>query len=119
QITMIELTVKTLDSRNHSFEVADDFLSSNVRAIAIKVQVCPIKHSLNTTWADVNGKVIHLVQRAPPQAFRSNGSPSTGRSSSAGPQRRSTQHRMPRMDGNAMYLGAMAFPAELVDTQGS
>nr|CAD7441166.1 unnamed protein product [Timema bartmani] len=93
QITMIELTVKTLDSRNHSFEVADD--------------------------VNVNGKVIHLVQRAPPQAFRSNGSPSTGRSSSAGPQRRSTQHRTPRMDGNAMYLGAMAFPAELVDTQGS
>jgi len=58
------------------------------------------------------------VHRPPPQAGRSNGNHSSPRSANQ-PQRRANQHhRQPRMDGNAMYLGAMAFPADLMDAQG-
>ena len=68
--------------------------------------------------SDVNGKVIHLVHRPPPLPSRSNGTSSGGRSSTQQPRRPSHQHRQTRMDGNAMYLGAMAFPADLMDAQG-
>lgn len=59
---------------------------------------------------DVNGKVVHLVQRAPP-AHNQN----SGRSTSPQPQRRNVRS----FDaGNAMYLGSVAFPSNLMESQG-
>uniref|UniRef100_A0A1B6ED57 Large proline-rich protein BAG6 n=1 Tax=Clastoptera arizonana TaxID=38151 RepID=A0A1B6ED57_9HEMI len=132
---MIELTVKTLDSRNHSFSVPNDFTVKQLKEfIAESVNLPPDSQRLiycgrvlqddkNLSEYNVNGKVIHLVQRAPP------GSNSNGTDSNAG--RTTTSSNTPRRNhswrtifqpsgnsGNAMYLGAMAFPADLMDAQG-
>lgn len=75
--------------------------------------------------ADVHGKVIHLVQRAPPSSNNeTTNSGSEGRTNTAprrGPFRTiiAPGGRMDGASGNAMYLGAMAFPADLMDAQGT
>lgn len=71
---------------------------------------------------DVNGKVIHLVQRAPPQPGQrgNDGGQNPGFQGSQNSQR--TQYRLTRaqMHGNAMYLGTtMAVPAEIVEGHGT
>lgn len=61
----------------------------------------------------MDGKVIHLVQRAPPGSSSGSGS-NGGTSSGRSVERGGTRGRL----DNAMYLGAMAFPADLMEAQG-
>lgn len=63
-------------------------------------------------FLDVNGKVIHVVQRPPPSSAYSNANDNPTPNSGPAPGRRQETHT------GTMYLGAMAFPADFVDAGG-
>ncbi|XP_066907198.1 large proline-rich protein BAG6 isoform X4 [Halyomorpha halys] len=133
---MIDITIKTLDSRNHVFSVEDELTVKQLKErIAEPVNVPVESQRLiycgrvlvddkKLSEYDVHGKVIHLVQRAPPSSNNdTTNSGSEGRTNTAprrGPFRTiiAPSGRMDGASGNAMYLGAMAFPADLMDAQG-
>ncbi|XP_050511240.1 large proline-rich protein bag6-A isoform X4 [Diabrotica virgifera virgifera] len=123
---MIELTVKTLDSQNHQFTVEDDITvqqfkvkiaeTVNISAETQRIIYCGRVLQDNSKLADydVNGKVVHLVQRPPPGTTpRSN-----SRSTSPQPQRRGFRGFRNLEQGNAMYLGSVAFPGSFMESQG-
>ncbi|XP_014475998.1 PREDICTED: large proline-rich protein bag6-B isoform X2 [Dinoponera quadriceps] len=130
---MIDLTVKTLDSQNHVFSLEDDqitvrgFKEYIAESVAVPAdsqrliycgRVLQDEKKLNDY--DVNGKVLHLVQRAPPQhGQRGNDSGQQAQGPNNRQQQRS-HYRLTRaqMHGNAMYLGAMSVPAEFVEGHG-
>ncbi|XP_003427974.1 large proline-rich protein BAG6 isoform X2 [Nasonia vitripennis] len=123
---MLEITVKTLDSQNHNFTVDDDITVRGFKdhiaetvAVAAESQrliyygrVLQDDKKLNDY--DINGKVIHLVQRAPPQPeSRSSNNDGQRQNNSVPVGRIYRSHVHP----NAMYLSAM-LPTEVVEGPG-
>ncbi|GFU61628.1 large proline-rich protein BAG6 [Nephila pilipes] len=121
---MLDVTVKTLDSQNRSFHVADEITVKqfkeeiapvlNIAADKQRLIFCGkvLKDDKKLIEYDVDGKVIHVVQSLPPQQGNNNNSST----SSNGPSTNTTtgNTRNPR-DAAGFLLGAFTIPQDLVD----
>ncbi|XP_056154160.1 large proline-rich protein BAG6 [Lampris incognitus] len=133
---LIEVTVKTLDSQSRSYKVRGMLTVKEFKEhIAASVEIPVDKQRLiyqgrvlqddrTLTEYNVDGKVIHLVERAPPQATMSNsgvggvssggtdGGPSTNQPST------SSQGIPHDRNGNSyVMLGTFNLPVNIMDPQ--
>ncbi|XP_068566880.1 large proline-rich protein BAG6 [Cebidichthys violaceus] len=137
---MIEVTVKTLDSQSRSYQVRGELTVKQFKEhIASSVEIPVDKQRLiyqgrvlqddrTLTEYNVDGKVIHLVERAPPQATMSGssgagvspGGPDGGSSSSSSSSssHASTSSQGAPHDRNSyVMLGTFNLPVNIMDTQ--
>ncbi|XP_041664902.1 large proline-rich protein BAG6 isoform X2 [Cheilinus undulatus] len=134
---LIEVTVKTLDSQSRTYRVSGELTVTQFKEhIAASVEISVDKQRLiyqgrvlqderTLTQYNVDGKVIHLVERAPPQAPM-NGSGGAGVStggeegavSSGRHGSTSSQHAPHDRNGNSyVMLGTFNLPVNIMDPQ--
>ncbi|XP_037044327.1 large proline-rich protein BAG6 isoform X3 [Bradysia coprophila] len=125
---MISLKIKTLDSQDHDFTVEDDItvrqfkehIASNTGISADMQRLIYCGRVLNDEKPlreyDVNGKVVHLVERPPPRANRSGDTATSNASSTPQPSQNSRRSNnfgdafRRALDLDGMVVGAMAIP---------
>ncbi|XP_034561212.1 large proline-rich protein BAG6 isoform X2 [Notolabrus celidotus] len=133
---LIQVTVKTLDSQSRTYKVSGELTVKQFKDhIAASVEIPVDKQRLiyqgrvlqderTLTEYNVDGKVIHLVERAPPQASMtspggagvSSGGEEGGVSSSHAST--SSQHAPHDRNGNSyVMLGTFNLPVNIMDPQ--
>ncbi|XP_062904171.1 large proline-rich protein BAG6-like isoform X4 [Mobula hypostoma] len=128
---MIEVTVKTLDSQSRTYEVEEEFtvkefkdhISSSVNIPADKQRLIyqgrVLQDDKKLKDYDVHHKVIHLVERAPPQAQSATGGTSAAGTSMPHPGGTRGMPAGPH-DRNAnsyVMVGTFNLPVNLLDPQ--
>nr|AAH59307.1 Bat2-a protein [Xenopus laevis] len=112
----MEVTVKTLDSQTRTFTVETEISVKDFKAhISSDVGISPEKQRLiyqgrvlqedkKLKEYNVDGKVIHLVERAPPQTQPSTGGPSTSSSTSPTSSNAAPIPGAPERNGNSYVM---------------
>ncbi|XP_018087407.1 large proline-rich protein bag6-B isoform X2 [Xenopus laevis] len=112
----MDVTVKTLDSQTRTFTVEAEILVKEFKAhISSAVGITPEKQRLiyqgrvlqedkKLNEYNVDGKVIHLVERAPPQTQTSTSGPSTSSSTSPSSSNAAPVPGAPERNGNSYVM---------------